>query len=235
MKNWKDHFFWLDDLCLPKDLPWRLKDQSMNFEIKADFAFDRVLAQNLVDHRSPIRPLPEHFLLLSRVSRVWGHGDKDWPVISSKKDGETMSLRDALQVPNFKDLDFGFLETTREDAPFLTQTTPAAFPLRNPETTFVNPDPSDPTREAPTEGPSPTKPAFEVGSSHNASTALEILEVNEDEDSDPEIQTLDRQLGPRPFLSSSSLPKGKRNISISSPLEPQKSSKKRKSNSDTFL
>ncbi|KAM0004775.1 hypothetical protein Hdeb2414_s0230g00841381 [Helianthus debilis subsp. tardiflorus] len=50
---------------------WRLKYQSMNFEISEDFDFDQGLAQDLIDNKSHIRPLPEHILLLSRISRVW--------------------------------------------------------------------------------------------------------------------------------------------------------------------
>ncbi|KAJ0530351.1 hypothetical protein HanHA89_Chr10g0388931 [Helianthus annuus] len=75
LKNWKDHFFWLGDLCLPADLPWRFKDQSMDFDLKENFIFDQVLAQNMVDNRSPIHSLPEHMLLLGRVSQIWGRGD----------------------------------------------------------------------------------------------------------------------------------------------------------------
>ncbi|MFS7979618.1 hypothetical protein Hanom_Chr10g00929831 [Helianthus anomalus] len=75
LKNWKDHFFWLDDLCLPADLPWRFKGQSMDFDLKENFIFDQVFAQNQVDNRSPIHPLPEHMLLLGRVSQIWGRGD----------------------------------------------------------------------------------------------------------------------------------------------------------------
>ncbi|KAF5754688.1 hypothetical protein HanRHA438_Chr17g0804211 [Helianthus annuus] len=40
LKNWKDHFFWLDDLCLTTDIAWRFKDQSVDFELKEDFIFN---------------------------------------------------------------------------------------------------------------------------------------------------------------------------------------------------
>ncbi|MFS7911792.1 hypothetical protein Hanom_Chr02g00122251 [Helianthus anomalus] len=66
------------------------------------------LAQGLIDNRSPIRPLPDHLLLLGRVCFVWSRGDRDWPVIRKKSEREEMSLRDALKVPNFSTLDFDF-------------------------------------------------------------------------------------------------------------------------------
>ncbi|KAJ0681705.1 hypothetical protein HanPI659440_Chr16g0639101 [Helianthus annuus] len=64
LKNWKDNFFWLDDLCLSADMAWRFKDQSMDFELRENFAFNQKLAQDLIDNRSPIRPLPKHILPL---------------------------------------------------------------------------------------------------------------------------------------------------------------------------
>ncbi|MFS7939039.1 hypothetical protein Hanom_Chr05g00446941 [Helianthus anomalus] len=41
LKIWKDNFFWLDDRCLPKDMKWRFKDQSMSFDLDDDFVFDK--------------------------------------------------------------------------------------------------------------------------------------------------------------------------------------------------
>ncbi|MFS7964463.1 hypothetical protein Hanom_Chr08g00750671 [Helianthus anomalus] len=64
LKKWKDHFFWLDDRCLLEDMVWRFKDQTMSFDLGDDFVFNKDLAHALIDHKSPICPLPEHFLLL---------------------------------------------------------------------------------------------------------------------------------------------------------------------------
>ncbi|KAM0045869.1 hypothetical protein Hdeb2414_s0009g00309051 [Helianthus debilis subsp. tardiflorus] len=86
LKNWKDNFFWLDDRCLPEDMRWRFKDQTMSFDLDEDFVFDRELARALIKHKSPVRPLHEHFLLLGRLCFQWGQGDRDWPVIRRKRD-----------------------------------------------------------------------------------------------------------------------------------------------------
>ncbi|KAJ0725710.1 hypothetical protein HanPI659440_Chr12g0461951 [Helianthus annuus] len=86
LKNWKDTSFWLDDRCLPEDMKWRFKDQSMSFDLDDNFVFDKTLARALVAHQSPIRPLPEHFLLLGRLCFSWSHGDRKWPVIRRKSD-----------------------------------------------------------------------------------------------------------------------------------------------------
>ncbi|MFS7934433.1 hypothetical protein Hanom_Chr05g00391511 [Helianthus anomalus] len=77
LKNWKYIFFWLDDRCLPTEMAWRFKDQTMSFELGEDFSFNKELAHALIEHKSPIRPLPEHLLLRGRVCFSWGQWDKD--------------------------------------------------------------------------------------------------------------------------------------------------------------
>ncbi|MFS7978469.1 hypothetical protein Hanom_Chr10g00915841 [Helianthus anomalus] len=99
LKNWKDNFFLLDDRCLPEDMNWRFKDQRMSFDLDDDFVFGKTLARALVAHHSPIRPLPEHFLLLGRLCFSWSHGDRKWPVIRRKSDPEPSGAGGASSVP----------------------------------------------------------------------------------------------------------------------------------------
>ncbi|MFS7908226.1 hypothetical protein Hanom_Chr01g00080711 [Helianthus anomalus] len=55
LKNWKDNFFWLDDRCLPEDMVWGFKDQTMSFDLGDDFVFNKDLARALIEHKSLIR------------------------------------------------------------------------------------------------------------------------------------------------------------------------------------
>ncbi|KAM0049603.1 hypothetical protein Hdeb2414_s0008g00287821 [Helianthus debilis subsp. tardiflorus] len=96
---------------------WRFKDQTMSFDLGDNFVFNKELARALIDHRSPIRPLHEHFLLLGRVCFSWGQGDRYWPVIRMKQGRVKMSLRDALKVPNFNVLDFDLDEQAEGEIP----------------------------------------------------------------------------------------------------------------------
>ncbi|KAJ0576418.1 hypothetical protein HanRHA438_Chr05g0217641 [Helianthus annuus] len=89
LKNWKDNFFWLDDRYLPVEMVWRFKDQTMSFDLGDDFVFNKTLAKALIENRSPIRPLPEHLLLWGRVCFSWGRGDRDWPVIRTKRESKS--------------------------------------------------------------------------------------------------------------------------------------------------
>ncbi|KAM0034465.1 hypothetical protein Hdeb2414_s0016g00498431 [Helianthus debilis subsp. tardiflorus] len=128
LKNWKDNFFWLDDICLLVEMVWRFKDQTMSFDLGEDFVFNQELARALIDNKSPIRPLPKNLLLLGRVCFSWGRGDRDWPVIRTKR--EKMSLRDALKVPKFNVLDFDFDEQPEGEIPFLKQVSGSAHEIR---------------------------------------------------------------------------------------------------------
>ncbi|MFS7982096.1 hypothetical protein Hanom_Chr10g00958721 [Helianthus anomalus] len=78
----------------------------MSFDLGEDFVFDQELARALIEHKSPIRPLHDHFLLLGRLCFQWSQGDEVWPVIHRKRDRTIMSLLDALKVPSFDVLAF---------------------------------------------------------------------------------------------------------------------------------
>ncbi|MFS7913845.1 hypothetical protein Hanom_Chr02g00146541 [Helianthus anomalus] len=59
----------------------------MDFDFGKKFVFNQNMARDLIDNQSPIRPLPEHILLLGRVCHFWDRGDTEWPVI--RKSGES--------------------------------------------------------------------------------------------------------------------------------------------------
>ncbi|KAJ0587871.1 hypothetical protein HanIR_Chr04g0168151 [Helianthus annuus] len=129
----------------------------MSFDLDEEFVFNESLARALVEHQSPIRPLPEHFLWLGRVSFSWAQGDRDWPIIRRKRDrklrlftspsapllicfvnsffffgnaGATISLLDALKVPNMDVFDLDFEEQGEEDVPLMKQVVSSAPPIR---------------------------------------------------------------------------------------------------------
>ncbi|MFS8016614.1 hypothetical protein Hanom_Chr15g01370651 [Helianthus anomalus] len=105
---------------------WRFKDQSVSFDLGEDFVFDQELARALIEHKSPIRPLHEHFLLPGRLCFSWSQGDKDLPVIRRKRDRAVMSLSDALKVPNFHVLDFDLDDQGEGEIPLMKQVAPSA-------------------------------------------------------------------------------------------------------------
>ncbi|KAM0040033.1 hypothetical protein Hdeb2414_s0012g00389011 [Helianthus debilis subsp. tardiflorus] len=221
LKNWKDKFLWLDDRCLPEDMRWRFKDQSMSFDLGKDFVFDKTLACALIVHQSSIRPLHEHFLLLGRLCFSWSHGDRDWPVIRRKSDrkfrpltspsalflviladmflcfeneGAIISLRDAMKVPSFDVFDFDLENQGEDEVPLMKQLASSAQEIR--------PVTSQDTSEqaaADTTSSVPTPKKDTGGSSGSQAGKKSILD---DVDNDLEIRSLDDALEYRPYSGS---------------------------------
>ncbi|KAM0064707.1 hypothetical protein Hdeb2414_s0003g00106241 [Helianthus debilis subsp. tardiflorus] len=84
--NFANYWVPFSRFLIREDMRWRFKDQTMSFDLGEDFVFDQELACALIEHKSPIRPLHEHFILLGRVCFRWSQGDRDWPVIRRKHD-----------------------------------------------------------------------------------------------------------------------------------------------------
>ncbi|MFS7918791.1 hypothetical protein Hanom_Chr03g00205301 [Helianthus anomalus] len=176
LKNWKDNFFWLDDRCLPEDMRWRFKDQSMVFDLGEDFIFDEDLARALIEHKSPICPLHEHSLLLGRLCFSWSQGDRDWP------------------VPSFDVLDFDLDDQGEGEVPLMKQVTSSAQEIR---LVIVSDSPRPSAAEVTSSIPTPTKGA--AGSSRSQAGKESVLD---DVDSDLEVHSLDEALQYRPSSSS---------------------------------
>ncbi|MFS8004230.1 hypothetical protein Hanom_Chr13g01223271 [Helianthus anomalus] len=193
---------------------WRFKDQTMSFDLGNVFVFNKELAHALIDHRSPIRPLPEYFLLLGRVCFSWGQWDRDWPVIRMKRGRNVeMSLRDALKVPNFNVMDFDLDEQAEGEIPFIQQVAYAAQEIRP----LTAPGTSEPTAEVATSSiPTPIK-----GAAGSFGSQVGKKSILDDVDSDPEVRSLDEALRRAKIRSSDPLPmpkpkKNKRGSSHSS-------------------
>ncbi|KAF5791941.1 hypothetical protein HanRHA438_Chr09g0412321 [Helianthus annuus] len=191
---------------------WRFKDQTMPFDLGDDFK--KKSARSLIEKKSPIRPLPEHFLLWGRVCFSWGRGGRDWPVIRSKRERNQMSLKDALKIPNFNVLDFNFDEQAEGEVPFMQQVASAAQEIR-PLTGQGTSEPS--AADATSSVPKPTKGA--AGSSGSQAGKESILD---DVDSDPKVRSLDEALKYQPS-SGSQKSKG-----VTSDVEPKGFIRKRK-------
>ncbi|MFS7916193.1 hypothetical protein Hanom_Chr02g00174241 [Helianthus anomalus] len=182
LKNWKHIFFWLDNRCLPEDMRWRFKEQSMSFDLGEDFVFDKDLAHALIEHQSPIRPLHEHFLLLGQLYFSWSQGDRDWPVIRRKK------------VPSFDVFDFDLEDQGEDEVPLMKQVAPSAQEIRPVISLSIS---KQAAVETTSSIPTPIKDI--VGSSGSQAGKKSILD---DVDSDPEVRSLDDALQYRPSFAS---------------------------------
>ncbi|KAM0064885.1 hypothetical protein Hdeb2414_s0003g00108291 [Helianthus debilis subsp. tardiflorus] len=174
LKNWKDNFFWLDDRCLPEDMRWRFKDQSMSFDLGEDFVFDQELARALIEHKSLIRPLHEHFLLLGRLCFSWSQGDRVWPVIRRKRDrpfdeaSGCFGSRGSTSNSSERTLQYRPSSDSLKSKGITHEVAPQAL-TRKRETESVQIRPSDPL-------PLPRSKKVKKGSSHSGSDIMVELD-----------------------------------------------------------
>ncbi|KAM0032597.1 hypothetical protein Hdeb2414_s0016g00476801 [Helianthus debilis subsp. tardiflorus] len=177
---------------------WRFKDQTMSFDLGDDFVFNKDLARALIDHRSPIHPLSEHFLLLDRLCFSWGQGDRDWPVICMKRGRVEMSLREALKVPNFNVLGFDLDEQAEGEVPLMKQVAYAAQEIQP----LITQNTSEPTAAKATSSIlTPTK-----GAAGSSGSQAGKKSISDDVDSDPEGGSRTGSFCPDPYFSGGFLP-----------------------------
>ncbi|KAJ0922551.1 hypothetical protein HanPSC8_Chr05g0205141 [Helianthus annuus] len=74
MKDWKDRFFLVDDRCIPAEMTWRLR-RSTPGPLPKGFVYDKVLYVSLIKEASRIQKLPEHILVMGKISTIWPEPD----------------------------------------------------------------------------------------------------------------------------------------------------------------
>ncbi|GKE20635.1 hypothetical protein Tco_1432147, partial [Tanacetum coccineum] len=97
LKNWNDHFFWVDEFACPARFPWHTaKNVTRDPAPKAtDFSAQDYAI--LVDHPSPFRKFPEEFLCLVGLSRHYTLDEETYPSFVDR-DGEGECLLLCVKV-----------------------------------------------------------------------------------------------------------------------------------------
>ncbi|GJZ20962.1 hypothetical protein Tco_0558001 [Tanacetum coccineum] len=70
LKNWNNHFFWVDDFACPASFPWHTARNVTRDHAPAAADFNAQAYATLVAHPSPFRKFPEEFLCLTTVGRT---------------------------------------------------------------------------------------------------------------------------------------------------------------------
>ncbi|GJY82332.1 gypsy type transposase [Tanacetum coccineum] len=99
LKNWNDHFFWVDEFACPARFPWHTaKNVTRDPAPKAtDFSAQDYAI--LVDHPSPFRKFPEEFLCLVGLSRHYTLDEETYPSFVDR-DGEDMDIFAFIRTPD---------------------------------------------------------------------------------------------------------------------------------------
>ncbi|KAM0068628.1 hypothetical protein Hdeb2414_s0002g00075331 [Helianthus debilis subsp. tardiflorus] len=175
----------------------------MSFDLGEEFVFNRELTRSLIEHKSPICPLHEHFLLLGRVCFQWSQGDRVWPVIRRKCDRTVMSLLDALKVPSFDVFDFDLEDQAEGEIPLMKQVASSAQEIRH----AIAPDVSEQaaaevTSSVPQGAAETSLPLSSKGTAGSSGSQARKKSILDDLDSDPEVRSLDEALRYRPSSAS---------------------------------
>ncbi|KAM0035122.1 hypothetical protein Hdeb2414_s0015g00442691 [Helianthus debilis subsp. tardiflorus] len=86
IKDWKDHFFLVDDRCVSEFMKWRSKKSRLPAPLLEDFEYNRDLYANLIKEAGRIQKYPEHILVMGRISTIWA--EPEWyPTLKWNKEG----------------------------------------------------------------------------------------------------------------------------------------------------
>ncbi|MFS7898201.1 hypothetical protein Hanom_Chr00s018149g01757911 [Helianthus anomalus] len=132
IKDWKDHFFLVDDRCVPEFMTWRIKKSKLPLPLPEDFSYDKKLYADLIKEAGRIQKYPEHILVMGRISTMWA--EPEWyPTLRWNK--EVMGLKEALRLKSFdsKELDVRATKTPKGDTPYLQLVQQNLYPIRAPE------------------------------------------------------------------------------------------------------
>ncbi|GJX68407.1 hypothetical protein Tco_0304134 [Tanacetum coccineum] len=88
LKNWSDHFFWVDASVLPHATPWHSSKTVSKDPHPTPNEFDADVCNYLADNRAPFRKFPEPFLCLVGISRYYTSDEDSYPTFWADEDEE---------------------------------------------------------------------------------------------------------------------------------------------------
>ncbi|GKA63652.1 hypothetical protein Tco_0763258, partial [Tanacetum coccineum] len=121
LKNWNDHFFWVDDFVCPVHFPWHTVKNVTRDPAPAAADFNAQDYATLVAHPSSFRKFPEEFLCLVGLSRHYTL-DEETYLSFLDKDGEDMDIFAFIHTPDPTKVKVAERER-KKDEPRLLETT----------------------------------------------------------------------------------------------------------------
>ncbi|GJU23472.1 hypothetical protein Tco_1156814 [Tanacetum coccineum] len=121
LKNWNDHFFWVDDFACPAPFPWHTAKNVTRAHAPIAADFNAQDYATLVAHPSPFQNFPEAFLYLVGLSRYYPLDEETYPRFLHKN-REEMDLFAFIHTPDPTKVKVVERER-KEDEPLLLQTT----------------------------------------------------------------------------------------------------------------
>ncbi|GKE77841.1 hypothetical protein Tco_1543961, partial [Tanacetum coccineum] len=121
LKNWNDHFFWMDDFACPASFSWHTAKNVTRDPAQVAADFNAQDYATLVAHPSPFRKFPEAFLCLVGLSRYYPLDEETYPRFLHKNQ-EEMDIFAFIHTPDPTKVKIAKREKN-EDKPLLLETT----------------------------------------------------------------------------------------------------------------
>ncbi|GJY61501.1 hypothetical protein Tco_0462158 [Tanacetum coccineum] len=121
LKNWNDHFFWVDDFARPASFLWHTAKHVTRDPALVAADFNAQDYATLVAHPSPFWKFPEAFLYLVGLSRYYPLDEETYPWFLHKN-GEEMNIVAFIHTPDPTKVKIVERERN-EDEPLLLVTT----------------------------------------------------------------------------------------------------------------
>ncbi|GKC08863.1 gypsy type transposase [Tanacetum coccineum] len=99
LKNWNDHFFWVDEFACPARFSWHTAKNVTRDPAPKATDFNAQDYAILVDHPSPFQKFPEEFLYLVGLSRHYTLDEETYPSFVDR-DGEDMDIFAFIRIPD---------------------------------------------------------------------------------------------------------------------------------------
>ncbi|GKB03777.1 gypsy type transposase, partial [Tanacetum coccineum] len=99
LKNWNDHFFWVDDFACPALFQWHTAKNMTRDPAPVAADFNAHDYATLVAHPSPFWKFPEEFLCLVGLNRHYTLDEETYPWFFDK-DGEDMDIFAFIHTPD---------------------------------------------------------------------------------------------------------------------------------------
>nr|GFB71009.1 transposase (putative), gypsy type [Tanacetum cinerariifolium] len=129
LKNWNNHFFWVDECVFPPAVEWRTSASKDGMPASGTYSVE---AMRVLDtHRTPIQKQPEELLCLVGVSRRYYLGDDVYPTFHYDDDWE-MDLFSLIRAPNPTKVKTGSRPRAPHELPLLTLTASRVIEMDEP-------------------------------------------------------------------------------------------------------
>nr|GEW95596.1 transposase (putative), gypsy type [Tanacetum cinerariifolium] len=165
LKNWNNHFFWVDESVFLTVVDWRTNAPKDGMPATGTYSVEAVRA--LDTHRTPIQKQPEMLLCLVGLSRRCYLVDEVYPTFLHDNDRD-MDLFSLIRAPNPTKVKVGSRPRAPHEVPILTLTANRVIEMDDPATA------SDSSGVPPTIERSLLDFSLEAGASDQGTAALEV-------------------------------------------------------------